>query len=145
VSIPGLPDDLVQVGDELDLSVQVTPSSPPMFTDQSVVLGHGTDLVLFSTATWYVTSVPKLDAYGITVAYGDPTCSFNLFGSCLGTEPSVLVSRGTDTTAVGAGVTAQAGDLSVSVGETFVAGADFLCSQLDPPNIFRYGGFRPRQ
>lgn len=138
VTLPGLPGDLVAAGDELELAVDV---QRPFFPDQTVVLGRSGALLLFTKRSW-VPDLPSLDDYGLTLSYGDPVCGSALF-SCTGTEAPLLVTRASETLAVGPRQVESAFGLSFSVGATFTHDpTSFPCAQLDPPDDFRYGAFR---
>ena len=141
VRLPGRPDDQVQAGDQLDLSLNVI---QPNFFDQRVVLGQGNELVLFTTVTWHRV-LPDLAAYGIAITYGDPSCASMLIGLCPGAQSPLLVSRGTESSRIDPGTTGAVGDLSVSIQSTFQNGGSLPCQSADPPDSYRYGGFRPRQ
>jgi hypothetical protein len=97
-----MPADLVKVGDAFDMTIQAHYESFIVdILNQTIVLAHGTDLVLFASSLGTSGRLvePDLQAFGITVADG---------GACSGAGPlehAALVTVGTDSSRVGPGTT----------------------------------------
>ena len=132
VYVPDRPLGQVQVGDALELSVAV---HQPNFFDQTVVLGRGNDLVLFSVASWQP-NVPDLSDYGTSVTIGAPYC---LGSSICGATQfrSLQVTRGAASAELLTGQKKVVAGLSVSL-QAISEASGLGC---DPATVYRYGGF----
>ena len=147
IELPGLPDDFVTTGDELDLFAYAY-SKPTLFAPriQTVVLARGSKLVVFTMNTGYQTQPLDLSAYGLAVAVGEPYCGTKPKCAFPGgaVEPVVrhselVVTQGADTQRLRAGDTRQMTGVSISV-QDISAMVGSSCS--DPPDgVHRFGGF----
>jgi len=133
VRIPGLPSDLVKVGDQLDFAddASAVPRAFSIVTiNQTVVLSRAGRLVLFTSSLKESPQVPgdvvppvplllpALDAFGVAVADGGATCGSLLCeagGACAFRGHQALVTVGAQQAVVPPGQTAQLGNLSFSV------------------------------
>lgn len=130
VRIPGLPSDLVKVGDQLDFAddASATPRAFSIVTiNQTLVLSRAGRLVLFSSSLKQLPQdvgpavpllVPMLDAFGIAVEDGGATCGSPLCdGSrmCAFRGHQALVTLGAQQVVVPPAQTAQLASLSFSV------------------------------
>lgn len=111
---------------------------------QTVVLGHDSELVVFTVNTRYRVHTPDLSAYGLEVAVGERYCGSPV--SCAGSENAVLeeselvMTQGADEQHLRAGDTQQMTGVSVSVQEvSATVGTMLNCDP--PPGWHRYGGF----
>lgn len=137
VQIPGRPLDQVQVGDELDLSV-TAPQSQPFF-DQTVVLGRGSELVLFTSVSWSW-HAPDLSAYDTNISLGSARCITSRPFCGIADNFLLLVTQGAER-----GV--FLGDGPIKVGKLVFTVGQLLHdrnSQCDPPSSYTYGIFLPR-
>jgi len=141
VALPSLPDDFVQVGDELDLLAREGIVDVYRMI-QTVVLGHNGELVVF-TVNSQDPRPPDLSAYGLELAVGEPYC--NVQTSCTAVPHVVeeyrefVVTQGTDEHHLRAGDTQQLTGVSISVQEV---SATPMAGNCDPaPGWNRYGGF----
>jgi hypothetical protein len=142
LALPGLPDDFVKVGDELELFVDAHPNILSVLA-QTLVLSQNSELVVFTVNTFYFgnTETPDLSAYGLDVANGEPYCGTpNPCGSNTVAQTSELVvKQGTDEQHLRAGDTRQMMGMSISVQELRDTVGAAACDP--PPGFHRYGGF----
>jgi len=128
--IPELPADLVKVGDVFDLDVVAGKSlGPDPFAgdNQTIVLSHGTQLVLFAAVLsgsyqpsgYRPAALPRLSNYGIVLADGGVVCADDVTAlfhpGCPRRGHDVAATVGTVTGVVGRGATARIGPLSLSL------------------------------
>lgn len=137
VYVPNRPVDHIAVNDALELTYSAHNN---FFNDQTVVLGRGGRLAVFTVVSW-LAAAPNLSAYGTTVAVGAASC-ITSGGICGPTRYfPLLVTHGTASAQVETLQTKLVGDLSVSLQHLWM-GTSQTC---DPPTSYRYGGFTPRE
>jgi hypothetical protein len=110
LNIPGMPADLIRVGDAFDLVVDASTGGVPFTTtvDETIVFARAGSLVAF-TSSRSDFQLPQLDAYGMNIADGGrgvssgggATCNYTrhgaavtVAGSCTDVWPSEAVRLG---------------------------------------------------
>ena len=116
-----MPDDLIKVNDSFDLKVQAG-IDPTLYStvDQTVVLAHGSDLVVFASSTNHFgqAPLPNLDVFGVQVTDDGAICErAPQIGTCFVRPHAARVTIGTDSASVGSGGTTRIGWLSFTSAE----------------------------
>ena len=116
-----MPADLIKVGDTYDLTIDAhLPQHSFGGTAQTVVLAHGTDLVLFASLMrgYTIDDAPNLSAFGIGVAFGDAACETPISGTtqCGFRQHDMVAAAAGERVNVGSGASGRAGWLSFTNG-----------------------------
>jgi hypothetical protein len=137
-----MPSDFIKVGDTFDMTVDASVDSILYAsTNQTVVLAHGRDLVLFAAtlAKFNAPPLPHLDTFGIGISDLGQMCQF--IGQCTRLSHWARVTVGTDGGGVRGGGTVKVGWLTFSNG-AFDEEMDSGSSPCDIKSRTLMAGFR---
>ncbi len=113
-----MPDAMIEVGDTFDMTVDANVDYALFHTtNQTVVLGHGTDLVVFAASLqrFFTPPLPQLGAFGITLADLGVTCEYT--DLCKVQRRAVGVAVGSNSVSLTGGETRTIGWLSFTNGD----------------------------
>ncbi|HEY8923185.1 MAG TPA: hypothetical protein VIU64_02320 [Polyangia bacterium] len=120
--IPGMPLDLVNVGDTLELSVDSFTTALGSSGGHQITISRGGKLVLFTSDQSRLLGpgppslpLPQLFPFGVDFSVLGPEC--DLGGLCPRPRQAVQVSRGGEVAMVRVGEIVEVGDLHVSAGQ----------------------------